>query len=227
MYQKERIIKEELNKSLTDRFEEIITLRILEGSFKLNQRINVNSLKKEFGTSVTPIREALNRLAQRGLVTISSRVGYYVKNFTVKEIEDIYDLREILEIGALEDAINNIGKEDIEFIKLKNIRLRNKAIKAGKGIKFLRKESPHLLIIDKCGNKKLKEVYFQIYDYVEILLSLHPKGKETFDEHLRFIDALEAKDLENAKRILKEHIESSKEVAKKIIKNMVGNNERR
>ena len=107
------MIKEELNKSLVDRLEEIISEKILGAELKLAQKINVVELKTEFGTSVTPIRDALNRLTQRGLVTISPRVGYYVKNLTIKDIEDVYNLRGILEIGALEKAINNIKKEEL------------------------------------------------------------------------------------------------------------------
>jgi len=214
------MIKEELNKSLVDRLEEIIGERILGAELKLGQKINVAEFKTEFGTSVTPIRDALNRLAQRGLVIISPRVGYYVKNLTIKDIEDIYNLRRILEIGALERAINNIKKEELNSHTKMTLQLRNKVIRGSKGVKFLREESPHLLVISNCGNKKLQEAYFKIYDYIEILLSMHPKGKETFDEHLQLIDGLKNKDLKNAREALERHIENSKQTALRLVKNI-------
>jgi len=212
------MIKEELNKSLVDRLEEIISEKILGAELKLAQKINVVELKTEFGTSVTPIRDALNRLTQRGLVTISPRVGYYVKNLTIKDIEDVYNLRGILEIGALEKAINNIKKEELNSHTKMTLQLRNKVISGSKGVKFLREESPHLLLINNCENKKLQEAYFKIYDYIEILLSMDPKGKETFDEHLQLIDALKNKDLKSAQKALKKHIENSKQTALRLIK---------
>ncbi|MCD6574064.1 GntR family transcriptional regulator [Candidatus Aerophobetes bacterium] len=212
------MVKEELNKSLVDRLEEIIYERIVGGELALGQKINVTELKKEFGISATPIRDALNRLAQRGMITVSPRVGYYVRTFTLQDIEDIYELRKILEIGALEKAINNIKNGELEAHRERTLQSSGRIIKGSKGVKFLKEESPHLLIINNCGNKKLQEAYSRIDDYIEMLLSIHPKGKESFDEHLQLLDALKDRDLEKAKRILERHIENVKQTARELIK---------
>ncbi len=214
------MIKQELNKTLVDRLEDIIAERILGRELGLGDRIDIAELKNEFGTSPTPIRDALNRLAQRGLVTVSPRVGYYVRTFAADDIEDIYNLRKILEVGALQKAMYGIKKKDFHSHRKKTLELQNRTTRGSKGLKLLREESPHLLVIKNCGNRKLQEAYFRINDYIGILDTINPKGKEFFEEHLRFIDALETGDLERAKTILGEHIENSKRIAKEVIRSI-------
>jgi DNA-binding GntR family transcriptional regulator len=75
------------------------TLRseIILGHRKPGERLAVDDLKTRFGTSVTPVRDALQMLNQEGLITIKPRSGYFITQITLKALRDMLELREILE----------------------------------------------------------------------------------------------------------------------------------
>src|SRR5215469_18757370 len=74
---------------------------ILEGRLDEESRLTEEFLSGQLGISKSPIREALNRLEAEGLVRIEARRGAYLRKFTVKEVDDLYGLREALELHAL------------------------------------------------------------------------------------------------------------------------------
>lgn len=82
-------------------------------------------LSKKLGVSRTPVREALNKLEQEGLIKRRPNRGYSVVDLTASEIEDLYELREALEIMALRAAAKKAQKQD--WIRLEKIVL-NQAV---------------------------------------------------------------------------------------------------
>src|SRR6202021_2718893 len=77
---------------------------ILEGQVDENNRLTEEFLSGQLGISKSPIREALNRLEAEGLIRIEARRGAYVRQFSAKEIKDLYELREVLETHAIDAA---------------------------------------------------------------------------------------------------------------------------
>jgi len=73
---------------------------IITGKKKPGDRLSVDQLKEEFGTSVTPVRDALQMLSQEDLIVIKPRSGYFITRITLKELNDMLDMREILEQAA-------------------------------------------------------------------------------------------------------------------------------
>src|SRR5882762_7069209 len=104
------------------------TLRdaICSGRIAPHERLAQNSLADQLGISRTPVRDALLRLAQEGLVHSVSWRGYIVNEFTPREIIDIYDARLPLELAGLERAFGRHTARDIA--ELHDI---NDAISAG------------------------------------------------------------------------------------------------
>ncbi|MGD8752111.1 MAG: GntR family transcriptional regulator, partial [Anaerolineales bacterium] len=90
---------------------------IIMGHYRPGERVNVDTLAESYNTSVTPVRDALQMLSQEGLVTIKPRSGYYVTRITLKEINDLFDLRMILEIAAVERAVSRINQDQISELK--------------------------------------------------------------------------------------------------------------
>jgi predicted transcriptional regulator len=74
------------------------------GEFDADVRLTEESLSQQLGISKSPIREALNGLEHEGLISIEPRRGAYVRQFTAKEVEDLYKLREVLEVYAVSIA---------------------------------------------------------------------------------------------------------------------------
>ena len=71
--------------------------RIYSGEFQPGVKLSIDSLATELGVSRTPIRDAFGQLEREGLVTITSRVGVFVRRLTRSEAEDIYRIKEAIE----------------------------------------------------------------------------------------------------------------------------------
>jgi DNA-binding GntR family transcriptional regulator len=86
---------------------------IIMGRCKPGEPLDLNSLGRQHGTGVTPVREALQMLAQEGLVTVKPHSGYSVTQITLKQLDDLLGLREILEVAAVERAASRITAEQL------------------------------------------------------------------------------------------------------------------
>ena len=78
-----------ITKSITDQIYNIIKNRILMQEYKLGSKIDMNELAEEHEISIMPVRDALKRLSNQGLVTNKSRVGFFVRKFSEEEIRNI------------------------------------------------------------------------------------------------------------------------------------------
>jgi DNA-binding GntR family transcriptional regulator len=90
--------------NLTELTYRSIKQNLLDGTLGELSRLTEESLATQLGISKSPVREALNRLEAEGLVCIEPRRGAYVRQFSAKEIRDLYELREILEVHSIEAA---------------------------------------------------------------------------------------------------------------------------
>jgi DNA-binding GntR family transcriptional regulator len=90
---------------------------ILEFDLKPGQKIRDDLLAKRFKCSRTPVRAAIIRLEQDGLLERIPHQGVFVKKFSVKEILDIHTVQELLEIPTAQMAIENHTKEDLTVLR--------------------------------------------------------------------------------------------------------------
>jgi DNA-binding GntR family transcriptional regulator len=91
--------------NLTELSYRSIKKNLLNGKFKELSRLTEESLATQLGISKSPVREALNRLEAEGLICIEARRGAYVRQFSAKEIRDLYDLRVALEVHSIDAAL--------------------------------------------------------------------------------------------------------------------------
>jgi len=69
---------------------------IIMGHRKPGERIDVEEIARQYRTSITPLRDALQMLTQEGLVSIKPRSGYFVTRMTLKQLRDMMELRKFL-----------------------------------------------------------------------------------------------------------------------------------
>ena len=207
-----------LTSSLVDQLYDIMKEKIVSLQLKLGEKIDVQELAEQFGVSQTPVRNALNRLSQNGLVNTRARVGYYVVNLSAEDITEIYDLRRMFEGYALEATIENIEFDELRRLKQKMERIQGKIDKKTTEFEETDREL-HLLIIKNSNNKRLQSLFSQIYDFVRISISMGLEWKESLKEHIALVEALQEKDLARAKEILKKHIDNSRDNAIKALQN--------
>jgi len=205
---------------LVDQIYDIIRERIVSLQLKLGEKIDVQKLAEEFRVSQTPVRDALNRLSQNGLVNTKARVGYYVVDLSAEDITEIYDLRKMFERYTLESTTENIKFDKLRQLKRAMEEIQKETDEKTRKTKFDETDRElHLLIIKNSNNKRLQSLFSQIYDFVRISISMGLEWEKALKEHIALVDALQEKDLTRAKEILKEHINNSRDNAIKILKN--------
>lgn len=87
---------------------------------ELDTRVSLNEIQltKELGVSRTPIREAMIMLEMEGLLTrLEHTRGFFVKQFSLKEVHDLYELRLIIEMASASKIIDNITNRDLEILQ--------------------------------------------------------------------------------------------------------------
>ena len=90
---------------------------ILEGVLQPGERLRAEALAQRFGTSRTPVREALLQLEAQGLVEVEPNRGAVVKAFDAADLLDLYELRALLEPAAAARAATRIEPDEIEQLQ--------------------------------------------------------------------------------------------------------------
>lgn len=90
--------------NLTELAYQSVKRHLFDGKVAEGAKLTEEWLSTQLGISKSPVREALNRLETEGLISIESRRGAYVRKFSLKEVKDLYELRELLEVHAVGSA---------------------------------------------------------------------------------------------------------------------------
>ncbi len=93
-------------------YEELWKRVIMSGGNK-EQRLSDVTLAEQLGISRTPVRQALERLVQEGLVRSDPRRGFWTSTYTARDIHEIYELREALEVLAVRLAAPHLSQRDL------------------------------------------------------------------------------------------------------------------
>jgi DNA-binding GntR family transcriptional regulator len=199
--------------NLTDHVYRAVKQRILTQEIEIGTRLRDEALAAQLGVSRTPVREALMRLHRDGLVDIVPRSGTRVRSFTDSDIDEIYDLRIVLESFAVRKATSRLTDDAIA--RLRELHQKAEAaLEAGNSRPALEFDREmHAAIIDACGNTKLQKFMAIINDYVTLFRNLGartPFHRGFTYRHADIIKALERRDPEAAARALSEHIETAK-----------------
>jgi len=139
---------------------------IYSGEFMPGERLNEATLAIRMGTSRGPIREAMKVLAGLGLVTSIPNRGMFVRQLSVRDMVEVYELRAVIFAFAAERACENFSKQDaVRFEKL--LDDMDSAYQNNDGALYYELNLAfHELILDLSGNKKAKQTYD---DYVKEL----------------------------------------------------------
>ena len=213
-----------LHKNLTEKVYDKIKEEILSGSLKPGERLVYENLGKEWGISLTPWREAIIKLKQEGLVEEVSRGGFYVKLFSLKEIEEMYDIREWLEGLAINLAIHRINKKEMKTLfqvynKFED-SIKNKDINSC----IMNDFQFHKYLVKFSKNKKLLAIMETFNIQLVSILRTGPYYLEFVNsylkEHFSIIEAIKNKNTALAEKLIRSHIKNGKILILKNLKNM-------
>jgi DNA-binding GntR family transcriptional regulator len=151
---------------------------IFSGALRAGQALRQEEIARRLGLSRLPVREALNRLTTEGLVELKPRRGFYVVSLKSDEIEDIFEIRAMLEARAGELATERRTTEDADAVD-HLVELLDAAVGSNKGLDdyALLNEQFHERFYQSCNRKYLRRQIRMLRDAVAPLI--HVLASET------------------------------------------------
>lgn len=186
---------------------------ILSGKLREGDTLAEISLSKRLGVSRTPLRAAIHRLAEEGLVTVTPNKGATVRGVSPDDLIDIYKIRMRLEGLASAEAAQKITEEDLASLS-ESVELSRFYISRNDSEKLKELDTEfHNIIYRASGNrllsKILSELHRNIRAYRKISLSVPSRIDKSVDEHGQILDAIARHDADEADRLTKEHISAA------------------
>src|ERR1700692_3323404 len=192
--------------NLTELTYRSIKQNLLDGTLGELSRLTEESLATQLGISKSPVREALNRLEAEGLVCIEPRRGAYVRQFSPKEIRDLYELREILEVHSIEAA--NITPKLLSDLSA-SINRTKKHLKEGNKLEHIEEDMRfHAMITASTGNEELCRVLETVQQKTLLCRSKSYELSATTAPvaHMKIYQALGKDSKKEARLAMREHI---------------------
>ncbi|MCL4560680.1 MAG: GntR family transcriptional regulator [Chloroflexi bacterium] len=199
---------------------DILTCRLVPGS-----QIVQSQLTEQYQTGMTPVREALQRLAHEGLLTPVPRSGYIVSPVTYSGIRELFELRSILESAAVRLAALRGTEEQLRrILTLADFTYRYNDWEDYTRFLSLNADF-HTAIAALSGNQRLAETLSKLLDELtrvfHLGLDLKDSAEEMRDEHLALAKALLKRDDDLAVKIVQSQIARSAERVSEAVMNNV------
>ena len=201
-----------------ERAYEYLKENLLSGRFKPGERLTEEYLAGELGVSRTPVREALHRLEQEGLIQPLETRGFRVASDSQEEVEELFEIRSILEGYALRCVCEKINGEDLEELE-GYIQKAEESFEQNKVDKIFHyntqfHDTLHALISHKPRlHHMMTDMRKYVLRYRKDTLHYHYGSKRSIEGHRKIMMALRLKDPELCERIMRAHIHESKEDA--------------
>lgn len=191
---------------------------ILSGRLDPGKRLAEEHLAEELGVSRTPVREALHKLELEGLIKPLETRGFVVSKDSREEIEELFDMRAILEGYGLrvisEKVSENLLKQLNGLIENGEDALRRKQLREVFKWNTQFHDTLHRMVSEK---KRLHRLLVNVRKYVlryrEDTLQYPDGGRRALDGHHKIVMALRLKDPDLCERVMREHIQEAKEDA--------------
>jgi DNA-binding GntR family transcriptional regulator len=184
---------------------------IWDGRFARGERLREEEIGRALGVSRTPVREALQRLQQRGLLVIGPGRGLVVAELTRQQVLELYAMREILEGSAARFAARHANPAEIDFLYHLQRELAAAADDAITLIKLNRRF--HQTIYEAAHNQYLTRALDTLHDSLALLHSttfrMPNRRRESDDEHRMIVAAIERRDADEAEKVARLHIQQA------------------
>ncbi|MGI6206731.1 MAG: GntR family transcriptional regulator [Anaerolineae bacterium] len=197
-----------------ERAYEALKEEIMSGAWPPGTQLSPDTIAESLGMSRTPVRDALQALQQERLVEVIPRRGYFVSRITVRDVEEIFELRLILETAAAERATNRISPDEIERLARLSSRYVAGDIESYKA--YLRENREfHVAVAAATGNRLLEETLARILDqmrrFLVLRLELSQDADDMLAEHYLLLDAFRDRDPQRAAEYMRVAIEHARD----------------
>ncbi len=200
---------------LSERIYQELRHDIITGALGPEAPLTEAALSKRYGVSRTPIREACVRLQRERLLRAIPYKGYLVAPITLKDVQEIYHLRLILEPEAAEAAARDIDPADFARIE-ELVKIKYTPGDAASHIQFIRADTEfHLLIAKATNNERLYEIMKELLlERERLLYRILYKGEHgplVSSEHKQLCEAIRARRPGKARELMVQHVMAARQ----------------
>lgn len=204
---KRSVLREEIKSYLTD--------MIMRGEYKPNERLVETQIARELGVSQAPVREAFRDLELMGLLITMPYKGAYVREFTVEDVKNCYDVRAELEGLAVRNAAPYMSESEIERLEELYQEMLD-AVKEGNLQKEISLDIEFHRIIVKASRNNILQ---KIWDEISIANWTYFGGYKNKSDRLNLVkrhepilEALRQRDAQKASELMRKHFIELKEM---------------
>jgi len=209
---------------LTKKAHTLIRQMMFHNEIVPGQKLAYRDLAKRLNMSLTPVSNALKYLEFQGLVRKELNRGYFIEPISTKEVQEIYDFRELIEISLLADTIRNLDKKAEKMLREAfeaSVDAPNDTFisqRVSKDVRF------HMTLAEISQNRTQTRALRHLFDLLylkyggDVLFNKYMKPGDfaahiasTASCHQQIYDSVIAKDLDSAKEALSRHIRTVKE----------------
>ena len=193
------------------------TLRdaIRKGVLKPGERLMEIQLAEELGVSRTPVREAIRKLELEGYVIMMPRRGTYVANLSIRDVNEVFEIRTSLDSLASGLAAERITDEELERLQRLLVMI-GEYIEENNMEKIVETDTEfHDILYQASRNTRLVGIIFnlreQLTRFRSTSMAYPGRLKETLEEHRHLVEAIAQGDALEAQRAAEEHMEKSEQ----------------
>lgn len=199
--------------TLADQAHAQIKRMIFEFALMPGERFSETEMAQQVRVSRTPLRAALQRLAREGFLQLLPRQGWQVAPLDFDVMDELYDLRTLLECEAARHLAEREERPLLESMAeswLVPAAERQTDVQTVGALD----EQFHVLLVQGSGNREMARVHQEITERIRIIRRLDftkpARVDATYDEHARILRAITRRRTDEAQRLLRAHIEQSK-----------------
>ncbi len=214
--------KNVISELLADEVAQKIRTKIQYQEYKPGQRLTVRLLCEEFGTSETPVKQALNQLVTTGLVVSVPKCGMRVRSFNFQDMKNNWEARMMIEQFCAQSAVDT-ARHDKNFLKRIRELLQVSNEEYEKCIRYYEKENFNLLhehdwlfhteLVKCCRNEQILTMYHGLNAHAGMFMGFSCHSPETLKEvqnqHREIVNQLLLCDVEGLKKAIGLHIYST------------------
>jgi DNA-binding GntR family transcriptional regulator len=198
--------------NLRREIEKAMQEAILHGVFKPGERLVESDIAENMGVSRAPVREVLSALEHEGLVVNIPRRGNFVVAFADKDIEEIYSLRLLLEVGAVKRAIPRFTVQDRDALQQLVDELGEQALRRDDFDTLVTLDLRfHEFLFAKADHQRLMNAWRSLSMQTRLLIGITSKTYDLYPEqprelHQEILDAIVARDVATTEQKVTAHI---------------------
>lgn len=184
---------------------------VLSGEMAEIPFLSERKLAQRLGMSNTPVRSAVERLEQEGILTIGPQKGIAVRELTDREIRDHYEIREAVEVLVVRKLAGRLTTDQLSELRA-NVDAMEARLEAGEMHEFITLDGDYHLLLAACaGNADVEQLLLRLRNRIfrvitRVIQHVPHRLRPSVDEHRRIIDLLERGDADGAAAVMSDHL---------------------